>query len=352
MGLSTTPATGSGGAAGGAGFSYYAIAHNAATFPRKMTIRYDVDPETEKRLGNPRIEVIGERPRDFKSGETLVLENMQPGENRWIGVTFNPPSGKEGERLVVNFSEMVGNSAVNGFSLGVRLGPMGRVIRDNLEFHRSIVTRLAMGFQLGSGKELAEIERMVKDKDVSKKDYLKFLATQTGFMEEASRYLMRSHEVQDAFGILEARNSLSKAIQTDDAEAVAVAHSTLLNKLDSFITMVQLSKGDTADILQNVRWQNELYEKVPSLARLSCAGPLRNASHQFVRGYGMRKVRNQHYPEFIRGVRKCFDETAKATNLAGLNDDITAMDHRLADLTALQKAHRDYLLKLQKLAKY
>jgi hypothetical protein len=116
--------------------------------------------------------------------------------------------------------------------------------------------------------------------------------------------------------------------------------------------MVQLSKGDTADILQNVRWQNELYAKVPSLARLGCAGPLRNASHQFVRGYGMRKVRNQHYPEFIRGLRKCFDETTKATKVAGLNDDITAMDHRLGDLTALQKAHREYLLKLQKLAKY
>ena len=74
----------------------------------------------------------------MKSGDTLVLKNMLPGENRWVGLTLKPPEGKEGETLSVNFYEMVGNTAVNGFSIAVRPSPMSRVIHDTLELHRSV----------------------------------------------------------------------------------------------------------------------------------------------------------------------------------------------------------------------
>lgn len=345
LGLSTTPATGE----GGASYSFYAIAHNAATYRRNMVLRYDADPDIAKRLGDARIEIVGGRSTGFKSGDTITLENMQPGENRWIGLTLKPPPGKEGEILPVYFHELVGKTMVNGFVLGIKPASMGRVIKDNLERHRSVVTRLVTGFKVGRREDVEDTEKLVKYKDVSRKDYLEFLGSHLQSTEESVSFLLRSYDAKDNFGTLEAMHYLGKAIKDDDASAAAVAHITFLNKLDSFMTMLQLASGDTADILQNVRWQNELYTKVPSLARLRCSGSLRNASQEFIRAYGWRKISNKDYPALIRGLRRCFNETANATRTPGL--DLTAIDLSLGDLTSLQKAHRDYLLKLQSLAK-
>jgi hypothetical protein len=347
MGLSTTPARGVGGRA-----SFYAIAHNAATFTRNMTIRYEATPEVQRRLAGSRVEVIGGRGKPFKSGDTIRLENMQPGENRWIGLDFPAPSGREGEILPVNFYEMVGGIPVNGFAIAARPAPMSRVIRDNLELHRSVYTRLSAGFNLdGSQAEAGEAQKLREQRETTSADYLKFLRAHIPYVEGSLRDLIKSQQADDPFGSAGAVRILGEAIRSGQAERAAVAHTALLNKLDSFLTMRQLSKGDTADIPQNVRWQKDLYTRLPQLSRLPCSPRLAEASRSFIRAYGERKVGNKDYPALIRELSECFSETARTLVKAApeLEKDLDEMRRSLGDLTALQKAHRDYLLKLQSL---
>ena len=44
-------------------------------------------------MAGAQIEVVGGRAVDFRSGGTLMLAGMQPGENRWIGLKFIVPTG-------------------------------------------------------------------------------------------------------------------------------------------------------------------------------------------------------------------------------------------------------------------
>lgn len=69
--------------------TFYAIAHNAATFKRNMQLRYEAIRKALPALRNARIQVIGQRGvSNFKSGDTITLRDMEPGENRWIGLTM------------------------------------------------------------------------------------------------------------------------------------------------------------------------------------------------------------------------------------------------------------------------
>ena len=44
-----------------------------------------------------------------------------------------------------------------------------------------------------------------------------------------------------------------------------MAHQALLNKVDALVSMLDKSKGDVADILQNVYWQREGRESVDAV---------------------------------------------------------------------------------------
>lgn len=348
MGLSTMPARGVGGR-----HVFYGIAHNAATFTRDMRIRYDATPEVSRRLAGARIEVIGGRSRPFKSGDTITLENMRPGENRWVGLDYPAPSGREGEILPVTFLEVVGDTPVNGFVIAARLAPMSRVIRDNLEFHRSVFTRLEAGFKTVGGRaEADEAQRLSEQRETPGAVYLKFLQAHLPYIEASLRDLVKSQQAGDPFEIAGAVRIVRASIQSGQAERAAVAHTALLNKLDSFLTMRQLSEGDKADILQNVRWQKDLYASLPRLSRVPCSARLVEESGNFIRAYGDRKGGDKGYPPLLNNLSGCFRETAVTLGkeAPGLKRDIDEMLRRSGDLTALQKAHRDYLLTLQGLS--
>jgi hypothetical protein len=349
MGLSTTPAR-------GAGMSdcLYAIVHNAATFLRDIDIRYEAAPQVQERLQEAYIHVIGEPSRRFKSGDTITLKNMQPGENRWIGLIFNPPPGSKGEILPVNFYEMVGGTAVNGFAIAAQLAPMTQVIQANLELHRSVFTRMAAGFEIAEAKEeIAAAQELIEKKDFPVEMYLELLQSHLTNIKDTVLALIESQRTKDWFSAMEAVEILNASMKAGEAEPTAVTHTCLLNRLDSFLTMLQLSQGDTADILQNVRWQNDLYTKLPLLARLDCSEAVRAQSEEFITAYGERKIGNRDFPELLRGLLECFHETDHDLleyNL-GLEENIVEIERNLGNLTALQKVHRDLLLKLQSLVK-
>ena len=350
MGLTTTPARGAGMIA-----SFCAIAHNAATFPRNMTLSYETSPEVMRSLKGFSVELIGQQKEPSTIRElsgALTLEGMQPGENRWLCTNFAAPPGKEGEILPINFYEMVKNIPVNGFAVGLRLASMGEVARDNLELHRSAFTRMSALFKIGVAKEeAAAAEALLRQKNPSENQYLDFLKAHLKPMEVAVAALIKSQKSSDPFGAQAAMTNLATAVNSGKIEDASVAHASLMNKLDSFQTMLQLAKGDPADILQMVRWQEDLYRTRAPLTHQNCSSQVVKESQEFISEWGSMKNKGDSYTNLLHKLSGCFKKTAEALergheDLEKAADGVEDASEHHHPLAAVEGAHQAYLTKL------
>jgi len=115
--------------------------------------------------------------------------------------------------------------------------------------------------------------------------------------------------------------------------------------------MLQLSNGDPADVLQNVRWQQRLFTVVPVLARVKSTPVLLEQSDRFIREYGQHRISNREYPAWVGGLMGVYEDVARARALRRLRleRDIREMVRSRGEIAPMQKAHRGFLLKLQKL---
>ena len=116
--------------------------------------------------------------------------------------------------------------------------------------------------------------------------------------------------------------------------------------------MLELEPGDPADILQNVRWQRDLYADMPFLRELGCSREVLKYSDDFIRGFERRASTNADFPDLIRRLLRCFEETARAAGRPRLrlSDEVRAIEDAGDELAGLQRAHRGFLLKLSTLA--
>lgn len=322
--------------------SYYAVLHNAATSRRDMVIRIDLSDEARRRLGEPRIDVLGGAGR-VERGQWLVLSGMQPGENRWLQLTVDAPAGDGEEPEPVRFVELSGNSTVNGFTIAPRVASSREVIRETLRFHQMVFRRMAAFGILADPPN--------PDVSGDESAYLEYLRSSLAAMAESIEELLRRFESADPFALRAALARLENEVAAGDVTAASAAHDALLQGLDAFLTRVRKSQGDPSGILLNVRWQKDLYTGVPALRRLSPAAQVTAESASYVTAYTSREVGNGDYPALIERLLPAFRETARALEAEnlGLEPDIAAMETSLASPAALQKAHRGYLLKLQQL---
>ena len=353
---------------------YYAIAHNAATYKRSMVLRYEAPSELLR--SRIQIEVINPQkmtPReDLKrisdSRNTIILEDMQPGENRWIGVAFESVDGAEGQALPVSFSEVVNNKAVNGFTIAPVPSSWPIVSGDILKFHASVFARIAALFEIANAKEEGlKVGQLLQGGQVSEGEYVIHFKKQISSINEIIAELLKSQRAEDVFGILVELKNFSTAIQEGAISPAVPAHSNVLHKLDAFLTMLQKSKGDPSDILQNVLWQTNLFAKLPQQKALRCSkrqsdkaidynkresGDVVVESNDFRKAYEARKIGNDDYSHLISDLLPCFEATAKEFGgAASLQEDIANMVKSLNSPVALQKAHHGYLLKLQNVVK-
>jgi hypothetical protein len=330
-------------------WTFYAIAHNAATFPRDMFIRCTAAPEVREKLGTLKLKGIGGESKSTDNG--IVFPNMQPGENRWIELSLDVSQGTKGEILPVIFHEIVGKNAVNGFAIAVKPTNISRVIRENLEFHKNVLFRISAVY----GKQQAQLEgarasNLCKKDKIAGNDYLEFLKMHTTPSLYKVETLTLFPRKEESFGVSAAVMRFLRESRIGDLRRAVIAHANLLHKLDAFITMQQKAKGDTADILQNVEWQKSLFSKVPLLKKLYVNKSILEKSKNFIDVYSRGKIGIYAYPEFIRSIMEEFRYTAKALhNKIRLMDNILEMERSIKDSTALQKAHRQFLLKLQSL---
>ncbi|WP_262060961.1 sialidase family protein [Streptomyces sp. STR69] len=332
MGLSTTPARGTGLCVS----ALFAIAHNAATRTRDMRLQYTVPPDLREHGKDVRITVIGGDRRVGGESGILELRDMQPGENRWIGVELPALRGKPGETSTIVFRELLGDAAVSGFGLGIRRGEPAAVLRDALERHRSVFTRLAAlhGHDLAR-KEAELAEAALRDEESTAKAWLAGLSRR---LEPITQTVTELVGDDDPFTTTPAVTALRKLLagQPDDGALVCV--TSFLERLDTHLTMHQLNAGDVADIAQNVRWQLDLASPPSRLAGLEGAADLATASRRFVTGWDHRKAGVRDYPKLVGTSLPSLTRVAEATRI-DVTEQIAAMQAVLEDPVALQKAH-------------
>jgi hypothetical protein len=182
---------------------------------------------------------------------------------------------------------------------------------------------------------------------------LEFLKVHLKPMDAALAELIKVHHSGDPFGAQAAFKTLETALSAGKIEDAAVAHASLMNKLDSFQTMLQLATGDPADILQMVRWQKDLYTTVPQLKQLHSSSYVVKESQEFIDDFGKHKRNSDSYPELIHELLNSFHEAADALEKLNikLEPEVQQMREHSKSPAALEKAHHDFLAKLQGLAK-
>jgi hypothetical protein len=345
---------GFGGMSGGTGMAAYVIAHNAATFERDMQIGVDFDPALLRHIAHPEIQVIGgpgPRPGPITPHSLVTLPKMAPGENRWIEIKVDAVPGKETGPMPMRLYEIVGNLIVNGYSVAPASLSGAAATRANLTQHAAVFSRLAQAFgEEKARSQVSAADKLLKQEEISNAAYFDFLKQNSTIIGELSRHFIEEAHVKDPFDAVLAAKRLAAEVNIGQARA---DHLTLLNKLDATQTMIQKAKGDPANILQMIRWQKELYSTIPQLKQLHSAAFVVRESQEFIDEFGKRKRGADNYPELMREILKSFHETAEALEHTSVRveREVNQIEDHLHSLSTLEKAHRDYLLKLQSLSK-
>ncbi|NOZ94727.1 MAG: fibronectin type III domain-containing protein [Acidobacteria bacterium] len=321
----------------------FALIHNSALFPRDVVLRFEF-PDID-RFRKARIELVGGEAWDLRSGSTVTLEHMQPGENRWVAIRHQIDRGTP---VPINVFELDRGKPVNGFTVLAQAVPLGKAIQENLRSHVQVFNRLAAAFDVKAGlREARAAHRMLQGREIPWSAYRGFLKRHRRSMRAILDSLSRMGPREDPFGVMETFEALGEATSANRPEQAASEHAMLLSRLDALATMLQKTGGDTADILQMVRWQEALYRSRPALRRLGCSDLVVETSQAFIRTYGRGGI--ERYPELLKQLASCFHVTARA--LDGdrelLEDAARAMESNRHALAALEKAHREFLLALQ-----
>jgi hypothetical protein len=317
---------------------------NAALHTRDMCIRYDI-PKIKWPIPRSRVEVTGGESKAVKSGGSINLKRMKPGENRWITFAFESVRAGKRTEIPFNFYEMNGIRVVNGCAALLKSASIDEVVRSVLKLQQSVLVRLkAIGIKIGF--EVINLSsRLLKSKSV-KKDYLKNCSLFHDALAEAAEPFLSS--ANNKTMSIEKELKLFSSVSSNTLIKALSAHSIFLKKLDCLITMKLLAEGDLACILSNINWQISLFRTHDQLLRMKSTEEMLKSAERFTSRYPLGKVTNKDYPDLIKNSLNCFREaTSVISEISGsLRDQLSEIEGTMGSLRSLQKVHYDFLLQI------
>jgi len=319
---------------------------NAATQTRDLTVGWNVVMKRGT-FGKATIGIVGDESKAFKASDSLVLKNMKPGENRWLSFSFDSFDAADKAGVSVDFRELNGKQAVNGCSFLIQPAPLNKVLHSILQFQQSILYRLTKGFGHKIDNKLHDLTKKLLKERSPQAAYWKHIGAFAEGLGDIVSSAFRRHPGERQFNFAAELRVLGGATR-GNAAAVMAAHSILLNKMDLALTMTLVADGDLACILANVRLQADLYTRVAELSALKATPAMLKKASDFITGYSAGKLKNKHYPDFIKDSLRCFRETVNNHHQPALKKALDEVENKLTSLQALQKAHYQYLLLLNK----
>lgn len=339
--------TNAGGGASGIGGSqvYYAVVHNAATFKRDMVLDFSPSKSFTALLKRPDFHFPqGEDKRIQVEGDQMLLKDMLPGENRWIGLSVPAAALKENADVSVEFTELVDNMPVNGFVINMKTTSDDIAGRSNTALHAELYLRMSKLFKWdGTADESKSAVELMGD-NFSTDKYLKYLKSRTDLFSRTTKQLIKQNEGRDLFGLQEVADLLLSAIESGNKSQIISSHGSLNLKIDAFLTFLDKQNGDVADILQNIRWQSDIFKKSKTLTRMGENQELFKRSKKFEESFYQKKATIADYPKFLEDLSPTYEAVVR--QYPNLKPDLQAMKSNKGNLQKLQKSHSDFLLKL------
>jgi hypothetical protein len=309
----------------------HAIIHNDGLRKESIRVVFEVQPRTMERIKDATIRVVGGRVQPLRARGEFVLPDVEPGENRWIGIDFGSFHANPGELLPVAFNVFRGTKLINGFAIAARTAPLPAVIDQELRDHVAVFTRIARGS--GEANDAARSDPT---------QYASFMASHVASMSAVVGQWVTSSDPTDSFGVMPALLVLRDAAHSGNVESIAAAHAGLLDRLDAAITRVQKSNGDPNDVLHNVQWERSLAEKVGH-----DGAAIVNEASSFIHDWQARKIGRDAFPAFVSRTMDPLERIASSKSPKLLPLVQRLRDARSAGgLGALQKAHRELLAAL------
>ena len=331
--------------------TYYAIIHNAATYIRDLTLHYELSPMFKKLFKKAALNaplINGEKPEIHD--ENIIFRKMRPGEDRWLGLTIPPSSNLKGVDgpVGVEFTEIVTNLPINGFTIAVKPGSLKESIFENNLLYVEILFRMGALFNWDHAKHEGRksLEKLIKT-NVDEKEYQSYLGEHLEILIELSKQVLDKNPGKDPFQIIAALKTLINNVKAKDIQQTVAAHRNYNHKMDTFLTMLDKQGGDVADILQNILWQKELYSTARELRNLDGIPELVETSEKFVAEFRAGKLTMNDFPSFVKKFIPLYYTTAKKILLPGLAIDVKEILEVINDPQLLQKAHADFLFKLE-----
>ncbi|MGA7304077.1 MAG: hypothetical protein WBW88_04355 [Rhodothermales bacterium] len=328
----------------GGSISYWAIVHNAATFRRDVVVSFEPDERFRRLFDQARIQGVGGAARQAQG--RIVLQGMMPGENRWLSLTV-PMTGNQqpGESVAVNFFEMVGQQAVNGFTIAVERKSMEeagvegvRLLATNL-FRLGKIAGLQEAVDLST--ELVPATRMPK---IEQAEYIGTVkSTYPKYREWLGALIQRNGS--DPFMISQKVAKVGNALDTGDAAAIYPAESDLDHAVDAYLTYLDKQRGDVADVAQNMRWQGDLLRALKR--QVEGIGDVVKLSYDFDGGYATRRLAVSDYGPYVEKSMPVLKRLNDLYQL-GQENNLERISANLDNPQTLQAAHRSFLLRLDR----
>ncbi len=340
------------GTAPGGSITYYALIHNAATYFRDFVLMYQPTDPFIRHFKKPNFEFPG-MEQDIEVGnDRIIIPKMKPGQNQWIGITIPASVNLGDDMAAVNFTEIVNNISVNGFTIAVISGPDKEAMFDNYRLHAEVFFRIGHLFEITEGIEECEktIEELIKV-EAGQDEYYAYMKRHKDIIVNLTEASLDKNNAEDPFQVKPALTELLTSLTSGDPLQLMIAHSAYNHKMDAFLTYIDKKNGDVADILQNIRWQIDLYQTVNLIKNIDGVEQLIERSNEFHKAFITNKANYNNYSEVISSQMSVFKETAEVVEQEqiDLTKELRALRSSLNNPQHLQKAHYNFLIKLNSL---
>jgi hypothetical protein len=332
---------------GSGAISSYAVAHNAALFERDMVIFLNPYVKSDGRQKYS-ISVIGDKEQgeNMVKGDMLVLKNMKPCENRWIEFSVHTMPALNAEPVSYLFEERVNEMKINGFGINIQSGKLPEVGEENLGEHAFLFERLAKQFGIADAKSQAEVALEILGNGVNEPDYISFMEK---FGPESVKIIEKfiTKQGSDPFAAVAAGNNLLNRIQNKNWEQAAMDHGNYARKVNAYLSFLDKSGGDVADIIQTNRWLKDIVKRSETFKHSSLADKTIKQIDKFILQYSERELLNKDYPSFVRENLPVWMELVrKHIPNHDFGDSFSKMNENLRNPKGLQKVQCEFVMEL------
>jgi len=210
----------------GGPITHYAVIHNGATVPRTMAIHYSVDPLSLRRLIGATVGVVDDAAQPLRANGVVMLANMQPGENRWLAVTYELAPKAGTDPVTMYFNEMHDGKPVNGFGIIARPVSPAELMHETLRLHYAVGQRVSALHHIEIVKgEPAAVQRALERPQVVASEHLAIARAFAEPARAAWAKILAGRTAKDTLAVNEALQRLSVETRGQDPGRAAMAHA-------------------------------------------------------------------------------------------------------------------------------